>query len=68
MIIIIFQQKRTEFSPEQVEMMKEAFEKGMRKGKTWASGHQELALKMNLSEIQVKVIKLLKDLHVHLSD
>jgi hypothetical protein len=27
-----------------------------------------LALKMNLSEIQVKVIKLLKDLHVHLSD
>lgn len=54
---LIFQQKRTEFSPEQVEMMKEAYEKGMRKGKTWASGQQELALKLNLTEVQVKVIR-----------
>lgn len=36
-------------------MLEDAYEQGLRKGKTWSSGHQELAGKLNLTEVQVKV-------------
>lgn len=39
-------------------MMEEAFNQGMRKGKAWIKGRQELALKLNLTEVQVKVFSL----------
>lgn len=35
-------------------MLEEAYEHGLRKGKTWLSGRQELAGKLNLTEVQVK--------------
>lgn len=36
-------------------MLEDAYEQGLRKGKTWLSGRQELAGKLNLTEVQVKV-------------
>ncbi|XP_061167240.1 uncharacterized protein LOC133176084 [Saccostrea echinata] len=47
-------QKRTEFTPEQVRMLEEAYGQGTRKGKAWLGAHQELAAKLNLTELQVK--------------
>lgn len=39
-------------------MLEEAYSQGMRKGMAWSSGRQELAVKLNLTEVQVKVFSL----------